>query len=513
MPLLIAPADLHNQMVSPQQLVARSVNQGLLLMRSFVLFVITMGLSAANASAANRPNVLWIYLEDISGWFSCYGDQVIETPQIDALAAAGTKFARFYTPAGVCSATRSAIVTGMMQTSIGAHNHRSCRPDFRGQSMGDYDKNVLPDDVVPLPIRFREAGYYTFNEGGKDDYNFEWSKDDFYDFERSRGGWGPGSFLKGDCLKGRKPGQPFFGQLQFGGGKLGYKRTTKTIDRDTVPVPPYYPDVPEVREEIAHHYDCLLKTDEQVGQVMASLQQQCGDEPTLVILFSDHGMKLHRHKQFLYEGGIHMPLIVFSVNGAMDRINGGHVRDDLISGIDISAASLAAAGLGVPENMEGRDFLATDYTPREYLVAARDRCDYTIEKIRAVVTPRFKYLRNYLTDRPYMQPSYKDPWDVSKKFRAMMAAGEMNDTQLVFFSDDRVPEEFYDLQNDPHEIRNLAADPKFAAELEKHRQHLAEWIETTGDQGQATESDVGLKCALKRWGDKCVNPEYDRVRE
>jgi arylsulfatase A-like enzyme len=451
--------------------------------------------------------VLWIYLEDVSGWFSCYGDHVIETPHIDALAAAGTKFERFYTPAGVCSATRSSIVTGMMQTSIGAHNHRSCRALFRGKSMGDYDKNVLPDEVVPLPIRMRRAGYWTFNEGGKDDYNFEWDKDEFYDFQRSKGGWAPKTFLAGSCLRGKNPNHPFFGQLQLGGGKLG-ARVPKVVDRATVPVPPYYPDVPIVREEIAHHYDCLLKTDEQVGEVIAKLKTDGLYNNTLIFLFSDHGYKLHRHKQMLYEGGIHMPLIVVGPG-----VEAGQVRSDLVSGIDVTAASLAATGQAVPAAMEGRNFLADDYVAREYVVAARDRCDYTIEKIRAVVTPRFKYLRNYLTDRPYMQPTYKDPWEVTQKFRDMMARGEMNETQQLLFGEDRQPEEFYDLQNDPHEIRNLAGNPNFAEHLEKHRTYLAQWIDETGDQGQQPESDVGLRCALKRWGEKCVNPEYDKVRK
>lgn len=462
--------------------------------------------------ADERPNVLWIYLEDVSGWFSCYGDTLIETPNIDALAKAGTKFTRFYTPAGVCSATRSAIVTGMMQTSIGAHNHRSCRATFRGKDMGEYDKNVLPAHAKPLPIRFREAGYWTFNEGGKDDYNFEFSLAEFYDHVPKKRGWGPAALVAGECWKGRKDGQPFFGQVQLGGGKLG-KRAPTVIDRSAVSIPPYYPDVAEVREEIAHHYDCLLKTDEQVGQVIAALKRDGLYDNTVIFLFSDHGMKLHRHKQFLYEGGIQMPLVVVTGKDVQNQVEAGKVRDDLVSGIDVSAATLAASGLGVPDKMEGRDFLAADYVPREYLVAARDRCDYTIEKIRAVVTPRFKYLRNYLTDRPYMQPSYKDVWDVSKRLRALMDAGEMNETQLVFFSNDRVPEELYDLKNDPHEIHNLAGDPKFAKELQQHQQYLADWIKETGDQGQQPESDIGLRCTLKRWGDKCVNPEYDRVRK
>ncbi|MCZ6894908.1 MAG: sulfatase-like hydrolase/transferase, partial [Gammaproteobacteria bacterium] len=108
--------------------------------------------SASRVTAAARPNVLWLYLEDVSGWFSCYGETLIETPHIDRLAELGTRYTRFYTPAGVCSPTRSAIITGMMQTSIGAHNHRSCRPSFRGKDMGEYDKNVLPRHATPLPI-------------------------------------------------------------------------------------------------------------------------------------------------------------------------------------------------------------------------------------------------------------------------------------------------------------------------------------------------------------------------
>jgi arylsulfatase A-like enzyme len=462
-------------------------------------------LGSTQSGAAPKKNVLWIYLEDTSGWFGCYGDKIIETPNIDALAASGVRFDRFYTPAGVCSAMRSATITGMMQTSIGAHHHRSCRPVFRGKPMGDYDQNVLPEDVVPVPILFRQAGYYTFNEGGgKDDFNFDWDPEAFYDHRNNR--WNFKGAKDGSDWTGCPDGKPWFGQIQLAGGKLG-KKTPNVVDRAKVPVPPYYPDIPEVREEIAHHYDCLIETDKAVGQIIAALKRDGLYENTAIFMFSDHGYKLHRHKQYLYEGGIHMPCTVSGPG-----VEAGGVRDDLVSSIDIAAASLAAAGLAVPESMEGRDFMAKDYQPREFVISARDRCDYTYERIRAVVTPRFKYLRNYLTDRPFMNPSYKDPWPVSQALRKMMAAGEMNDTQLVFFGDTKPPEELYDLENDPHEINNLAGDPKFKAELERHRKILAGWITESGDQGQEVESDVGLLCALKRWGDKCVNPEYDRVR-
>ena len=455
-----------------------------------------LSLHCACAYAESRPNVLWIYLEDISGWLSCYGETLIETPNFDRLAARGIRFDRFYTPAGVCSATRSATIVGAMQTSFGIHNHRSGRSDFRGQTMGiGFDDIRLPPGVEPLPVLMKKAGYFTFNQSGKDDYNFKWSADDFYS---------PNS--KKDLWRNRKSGQPFFGQVQLKGGKLG-KRAKAVIDPATVPVPPYYPDIPEVREEIAHHYDCLLKTDQEIGDLLDQLEKDGLTDSTYIFCFSDHGYKLHRHKQFLYEGGIRMPLLV-----AGPGIKPGQVRDDLVSGIDIAPASLAAAGISIPSFMEGRDFLAKDYAPREYLVAARDRCDYSIEKIRAIVTPRFKYLRNYLTDRPFMQPSYKDPWPVSIRFREMMANNEMNETQLIFFGPEKPSEELYDLENDPHEIHNLADDPAFQKDLKQHQQFLNNWIEDTGDQGQTTESDAGLLAALKRWGDKCVNPEYDRVR-
>ncbi len=464
---------------------------------------------SASLSAADRPNILWIYLEDVSGWFSCYGDKVIKTPHIDSLAESGIRFNRFYTSAGVCSAMRSGTILGMMQTSVGAHQHRSCRATFRGQDMGEYDKNVLPKGVQLVPKIFRDAGYYSFNEGtGKDDFNFEFDPKELYD--HSSGGWNFKGAKDGSEWTGCPKGKPFFGQIQISGGKSGgrVKSIGSLTPRDQVPVPPYYPDIPEVREEIAHHYDCLLFTDDQVGQIIAALKRDGHYDNTFIFLISDHGYKLHRHKQMLYEGGINMPCIVRGPG-----IKPGQVRDDLINSIDIAPASLTAAGITIPKKMEGQDFLAKAYKPKKYTVSARDRCDYTIEKIRAVITPRFKYLRNYTDDRPFMQPTYKDGWPVSIKFREMMAAGKMNETQMIFFDPDgKEPEELYDLSKDPHEINNLAKNPKFAKQLAKHRAHLAEWIKKTGDQGQKPESDIGLLCTLKRWGSKCVNPEYDRVR-
>ena len=462
-----------------------------------VVFVLMLT-ATARADSDTRRNVLWIYLEDVSRWFGCYGDKLATTPNIDRLAAEGVRFDRFYTPAGVCSATRSSIVTGMMQTSIGAHQHRS----HRGVRVGNFvDSHPLPEGVKTLPEYFRAAGFYTFNDG-KDDYNFEWSRDRLYD------SYGRMNF-QGDEWSKCPKGKPFFGQIQLRGGKDKPKYTPEEcMDVSRVPVPPYYPDIPLVRKDIAHHYDCIRFTDAQVGAILAALERDGLRESTVVLLVSDHGYRLHRDKQFLYEGGINMAFIA-----AGPGITKGKVRRDLVSGVDLAPTSLAAAGLEIPEHMEGRDIFAESYSPREFIVAARDRCDYTIEHIRAIVTPEYKYLRNFLTDRPYMQPSYKDPWPVSKEFRRMMAAGEMKGAAKLFFGDTKPAEELYDLANDPHEIHNLANDPKHLEALEKHRTLLKRWMAATDDQGQYPESDAALLACLKRWRERCVNPEYDRIRQ
>lgn len=468
---------------------------------------------ASHAVETAKPNVLWIYLEDVSGWFGCYGEKLIETPHIDQLAAEGIRFNRFYVTAGVCSAMRSATMLGAMQTSFGVHHHRSSRNVAAGTPHDGVGLIHLPEGVLPLPQLCRSQGVFTFNEGHpKDDFNFVFRREDLYDFCPDERELGPARTVAGECWRDPKSGQSFFGQVQLYGGKYGLKgrRATMTqhADRAAVSVPPYYPDIPEVRDEIAHHYDCLVETDRQVGEVIAALKRDGLYDNTVIFLFSDHGYVMHRHKQFLYEGGIRMPLIV-----AGPGIAKGKVRDDLVSSIDLAPATLGVLGLPVPAHIEGRDFLAPDHEPRDHVIAARDRCDFTIERIRAVVTKRFKYLRNGLTDRPYMQPQYRDHMPVTIAIRAMKARGELNETQLLFYGDDKPAEELYDLEADPHEIHNLASDPAFADELARHRKLLDDWIAKTGDRGQQTEDEGGLIQVYYDWGDRCVNPEYDAVKQ
>jgi len=446
----------------------------------------------------SRPNVLWIYVEDTNDWMSCYGDEVIETPNIDALAASGTRFTRAYMPAGVCSPTRSAIITGMHQTSIGAHQHYSSFETWRGIEMDEWDPNYLGVRTVPEILRL--ARYHTFNEG-KLHYNFVYDIEQLYDHHQGKMGFRDAP--EGRYWKSRPDARPFFGQIQLAGGKA---RAQKVVDRSAVPVPPYYPDHPDIREEIANHYDTILHLDAEVGRIVAALKDGGLYENTVIVFFSDHGMSLMRHKQFLYEGGIRVPCII-----AGPTVPVGEVRDDIVSGIDLSATTLALAGVNLPPHMQGRDIFSPDYS-RDHFVAARDRCDYTIDRIRAVVTERYKYLRNFMTDRPYLQPQYRDGRPALETYRQLYADGQLNEVQSAFASSYRPAEELYDLEADPHETVNLVHDPHHAHTLGELRTLLDRWIVETNDQGRFPESDAALRAVLKRWGKKAVCVEYDRVR-
>lgn len=454
----------------------------------------------------NPPNILWISVEDISPFLSCYG-HANPTPNIDKLAENGAQFNRTFMPAPVCSPCRSSLLTGMMPTTTGVHNHHSSRTEETAID--------LPQGVKTLPELFREAGYFTFNQG-KDDYNFRYKREDLYSGKyRTHKLYGK----SGDRITGwnqREPGQPFFGQIQLFGGKEIYSKKFKSrvknpFNRNKVKIPPYYPVTPEMRDEWADHLDSIQITDRHVGDIVDKLKQDKLLDNTVIIFFSDHGMRLWRHKQFCYDSSLHVPFII----GNMGRKNiipkRGVKRDELVNGMDIAATSLALAGIEVPDYMESRDLF--DGSSRKYVISARDRCDFTIDRIRTVRTDKFRYIRNFFPDRPYMQPNYRDEWQITKLVRRLHSEGKLNNIQSRFWNKERPTEELYDIENDPHELKNLALDDKYSSQLNRHRKILTKWICRTGDLGQYPEDKKNLKYMYDFWGKKCENPEYDCFKE
>jgi len=470
-----------------------------LLSASLSFLPFNTGCSNRKAINQKRPNILWIYVEDLSPIMSCYGHDNNLTPNLDRLAEGGVLFTNTFMPAPVCSPCRSAIITGTMQTTLGIHNHHSSR----SLESAIY----LPDHVKTLPILFRQAGYFTFNQG-KDDYNFWYDRSDFYSGEFSTHKLYGKSGKEIDWNR-REPGQPFFGQIQLRGGKHMYSKDFKDkvrnpVERKTFELPPYYPDIPIVREDWAQHLDCIRITDDEVGQIIERLRNDGVLDNTVIFFFSDHGMRLWRHKQFCYDSGLHVPFIM-SWLGNPRRIGGtGIIRDDLVSGIDIAATSLALAGIPIPDHMESQDLFAERLKPREYVISARDRCDYTIDRIRTVRTKKIRYIRNFFPNRPYMQPNYRDAWEITQMMRRLHAEGKLNTDQDRFWARERPAEELYDLENDPHEIKNVAEDPTYSTELQRHRTILEKW-----NKGQCPEDKPNLKFIFDWWGEKCTNPEYD----
>jgi arylsulfatase A-like enzyme len=179
--------------------------------RSFALFVLCTLLAASCKDAARkRPNILWLYVEDISPDLGCYGNDLAHTPFLDQMAKDGVLFTNAITPSPVCSPTRSALITGVMQTTLGLHNHHSSRTEASAI--------LLPDTITTIPELLREAGYYTFNHG-KDDYNFWYNRKDLYSGSYRKHPLYGNSGLPIDWKNRSSTDQPFFGQIQLRGGK------------------------------------------------------------------------------------------------------------------------------------------------------------------------------------------------------------------------------------------------------------------------------------------------------
>ena len=224
-------------------------------------------------------------------------------------------------------------------------------------------------------------------------------------------------------------------------------------------------------------------------------------------------MRLTRHKQFLYEGGLQVPLIIADFR-KKPILLAGTTKEDLVSGLDLGPSSLALADLPVPSYMEGRNMFDKGTPAREYVISTRDRCDFTIDRIRSVRSKQYKYIRNFMTDRPYTQTTYMDVDQVKfvQVMKELYATNQLNEVQSLFFSKDRPKEELYNLQTDPYELNNLASHPDYLDVLREHASILNEWIQTTDDQGQYPEKEEGLKLMLGIWGDYAENPEYESLR-
>ena len=412
-------------------------------------------------TSSDRPNILYVILEDIGPNLGCYGEPLVRTPNLDRFASQSVRFTNAFTCGPVCSPSRSALMTGCYQNHIGAHQHRTW----------EWNKRPLPAPVRHICEWFRDAGYFTCNlqpaqtkrtgnprdsvhgsaGSGKVDLNF-WLNAP----EKS-------NFFDGTDWNQRKPDQPFFTHITIIETHKGIGWTiarerpkSELVDSEKLKLPAYYPDSPITRDEYANYLDAIHLSDGYVAQLLERLERDGLANNTVVVISSDHG-PLFRGKQFLYDGGIRIPMMIRFPGGK----GAGTVDDRFVSAIDFAPTLLGFAGVRTPDDaMQGQNIFEPDPKPRDHIFALRDRMDISIDCMRAVRTRQHKYIRNYYPAIPYMQHNpYKEEfyptWNLVKEWSRQ---GKLNREQALFAAAEKPMEELYDLEADPDEVHNLATD-------------------------------------------------------
>ncbi|MEW4563510.1 sulfatase-like hydrolase/transferase [Bremerella sp. JC770] len=466
-------------------------------MRSlFALILSCLALAGSAVAADQRPNIVWLSCEDISAHIGCFGDRHAITPNIDQLATQGIRYTNTFTTAGVCAPCRSGIITGMYQTSLGSQ-HMRCTA-------------TLPDSIKPFPVYLREAGYYCTNNAKQD-----------YQFRTPKGTWNDSS---GKAHWRNRPdkSQPFFAVFNFTGchesgiaSKGKYEKVTKVLteeqrqDPDKLELPPYYPDTPIVREDWKRNYELITAMDHWAGDLIQQLKDDGLYEETIIMFWSDHGVGLPRAKRWLYDSGTHIPLVVRVPDKFFEphQVVRGQRSDQLISSIDFGPTVLSLAGITVPEHMQGVPFLGELVLPRDYVYGARDRMDERYDIIRMVRDKRFKYIRNYEPLKTYYQyMNTPEKGATMRELRRLHEAGKLPAEAEYYFSATKPVEELYDCQADPHEVHNLAADPKYADVLSRMRAAHRQWVLDTRDTGLIPEPILVARA-------KEVGSEYEVLRQ
>ncbi|MEM6364382.1 MAG: sulfatase-like hydrolase/transferase [Planctomycetota bacterium] len=434
---------------------------------------------------ADRPNVLWITLEDISPNLGCYGDSDAVTPNIDRLASEGIRYTKASSNAGMCAVARSTLITGMYPPSIGTMHMRS---------------NVtLPDHIRAFPEFLRRAGYDCSNHS-KTDYNWDAPPETW---DRNSPDW------RDDGWRKRKPGQPFFAVINISDthssqlyyrGEANWKRRVSQLPEshrhhpDAIDVPPYYPDLPEVRGDLARYHDNISYADLLVQEILDQLASDGLADDTIVFLFSDHGMGMPRAKGWCFESSLRVPLIIRSPPRWQSLAPSGpaSTSERMVSFVDFAPTMLSLCGIEQASQFQGHAFLGPAISePRRYQFTYRDRMDERYDLIRGVSNGRFKYLRNYLPHLPWfhhqtrLYPSRQPAYLV---WHAAADAGTLKPASAQFMAKRRPREQLFDLEADPDELVNLIDDLRFTSQRNELRAKLDEWLFNHRDRGFVPES-------------------------
>lgn len=414
------------------------------------------------AQLQSRPNILWIVSEDMSQDQGCYGNIHVKTPTIDRLANDGMRFTNMYTTAAVSSPSRTALATGMYQTSIGAMHMR-------------YSEELMPDlpvNIKTIECLLKENGYQTLGIG-KDDYMFKLENKSF-------------EFINIDELSAEKP---FFAKVNSHyTHRIFEKDTVNPIDIDVVELPPYYPNVTPVRKDWAAYLENIQLLDNEVKNILDNFKDRGLLKNTIIFFFSDNGRAFLRGKYWTYDSGIRIPFIVCVPKGMTPPCGyqAGTVSDQMLSAIDISATTLALAGVNKPEYMQGKVFLGSQAEPeRKYIFSSIDRIGGTYFKTRAVRSKKFKYIKNFNNGRSVLECTTEYGKAMLPCYNTISILdnyNKLNEIEKILVNP-LPPEELYDIEMDPYEIINLAYKKEFEQVRKKMEDILLRWIEEIDDKG------------------------------
>jgi N-sulfoglucosamine sulfohydrolase len=431
------------------------------------------------SAAEPRPNIILIIADDLSAEDCApYGNKGVRMPNIDRLAGEGMRFNRAFVTTSSCSPSRSSLITGKYPHNTGAEQLHW----------------PLPGRHTTFVQLLKEAGYYT----------------------AAAGKWHLGQEVKKHFDKVMEPGEagfqlPVIGKRMVAADKSGCEQWVPTLqnrprDRpfflwlaaldphrdyeeniipkphrsEDVMVPPYLPDVPETRKDLALYYDEITRLDTYIGKVLAELDRQEQASNTFVLFITDNGRAFPRCKTRLYDSGIRSPWIVRWPG----KVRPGSACERLVSTIDIAPTFVKLAGLSPNKSFEGKDFSPllekSDAAIREFIYAERHWHDFDACE-RAVRSEQFKYIRNYFNDLADTPPADGVRSPTFQAMRRLRDTGKLTDGQKNCFEKPRPPEELYDVNSDPHELNNLAGDPGYATTLTKFRKQLESWQKETGD--------------------------------
>ena len=420
-------------------------------------------------SAQEKPNILWITSEDNSShWLGCYGNKQSQTPRIDALAKEGILFENAYSNAPVCAVARATILMGTYSPTMGTQHMRS--------------RHAIPAKYKPNPEYLRAAGYHCTNPG-KTDYNFKGNDTSYWE--------------KGDYRKGPE-GTPFYSILNimashesslFAKGAAEPKR----LKPSEIDLPPYLPDLPEIRKDMARYHDRITDMDAQVGKILDDLEKAGLADNTIVFYYSDHGGVLPRGKRYLENTGVKAPMIVRIPEKFrhLAPFKPGDRVAEPVSFVDLAPTVLSLAGIDTPPQMQGRPFLGTKRKEpaadeMEFLYA--DRFDELYGMRRGLTDGKWKYIRNFNPDfpaAPYSFYQFGQPGWVA--YQKAWEDGKLTGIHKTLWEAPGAPEQLYNLSADPWETENLAADPAHAEKLAALRDRLKATMIKVKDTGLVPE--------------------------